>query len=85
MSLSCLSVWSFGVVVWEMMTQKEPFEGVDGQIAGMNILQGRTLPIPASCPSELEALLVSCWERTPAERPTFQRCYEVLYDMHAAL
>jgi len=42
--------------------------------------EGRRSPIPANCspPSELMALMKSCWSQKPQERPDFKMICETL-------
>jgi hypothetical protein len=40
-------VWSYGVVVWEIMSRSEPFPGVDLFVAAHKIAnEGLRLPLP---------------------------------------
>lgn len=69
-----VDVWSFGVVLWELLTCKIPYQGVDpGAIVwgvGSNSLK---LPIPSSAPDGFSLLLQQCWNTTPRNRPAFRQ------------
>lgn len=53
-------IFSYGVVVWELLTGKIPYEGFNFAAilygVGHNLLK---LPIPESCPTEFKDLLQS--------------------------
>jgi serine/threonine protein kinase len=70
-----ISVWSFGVVVWELLAKNEPYEDVDVQVAALSILQGETLEIPPSAPPPLYEIMKRCWDLKPSSRPTFRELY----------
>ncbi|PAA70222.1 hypothetical protein BOX15_Mlig034048g1, partial [Macrostomum lignano] len=68
--------WSYGVVLWELLTREVPFRGLEPmQIMYVVVQDGKRLPIPASCPTELASLMSSCWAAEPFDRPT---CGEIL-------
>ncbi|XP_078575879.1 uncharacterized protein LOC144861749 isoform X2 [Branchiostoma floridae x Branchiostoma japonicum] len=65
-------VWSFGVLLWEIMAMGNlPYEGMKGKRMMDMIKDGGRLQKPSSCPEELYALMTRCWETLPEDRPTF--------------
>ncbi|XP_030919140.1 tyrosine-protein kinase JAK3, partial [Geospiza fortis] len=84
---SCASdAWSFGVLLYELFTYSskskspsEEFLRMMGTARPPQIIchllellkDNRRLPAPAGCPSEVYALMMSCWAFTPGARPTF--------------
>ncbi|XP_055528207.1 mitogen-activated protein kinase kinase kinase dlk-1 isoform X2 [Wyeomyia smithii] len=68
-----VDIWSYGVVMWELLTGEVPYKNVDSsQIifgVGNNSLY---LPIPASCPEGFKLLLKQCWSPKPRNRPSFK-------------
>jgi serine/threonine protein kinase len=64
-------VWSFGVVVWEIMTGEIPWHGATVVQLVSAAMAGETLPIPAfpECP-DLCAIVADCWS-VPGMRPSF--------------
>ncbi|XP_078617490.1 fibroblast growth factor receptor 3-like [Branchiostoma floridae x Branchiostoma japonicum] len=65
-------VWSFGVLLWEIMTMgKRPYDRMSGQEMMAMIEDGGRLEDPRGCPGEIYKLMTSCWMALPEERPTF--------------
>ncbi|XP_058024228.1 macrophage-stimulating protein receptor [Ahaetulla prasina] len=65
-------VWSFGVLLWELMTRgASPYPEVDPYDITCYLLQGRRLPQPEYCPDSLYTIMLNCWTPNPEERPTF--------------
>ncbi|NXX22413.1 NTRK1 factor, partial [Podargus strigoides] len=62
-------IWSFGVVLWEIFTYgKQPWYQLSNTEAIECITQGRELERPRTCPSEVYAIMQSCWQREPHQR-----------------
>jgi len=66
-------MWSFGVVVWEVLTRKAPFAHIDIYQAARKIKKGSTLPTPNDCPEAVANLLAATWCFDPTDRPTFDQ------------
>ncbi|XP_069822619.1 macrophage-stimulating protein receptor [Dendropsophus ebraccatus] len=67
-------VWSFGVLLWELMTRgAPPYPDVDPYDITRYLYRGRRLPQPEYCPDPLYTLMLQCWSPHPEERPTFSQ------------
>lgn len=65
-------VWSFGVVLWELLTHEVPFKGIEGfQVAWAVVEKEERLTIPSTCPAAFANLMSACWKTDPKERPPF--------------
>lgn len=65
-------LWSFGVVCWEIMTAKVPFQGMSPvMVASKVALEGMRLPIPQNAPRSMLRLMARCWSVVPEKRPGF--------------
>lgn len=65
-------MYSFGVVAWELVSRKCPFETMSGVQVAMAVLRDGARPtIPESTPSAYAALIRACWAQDPKDRPAF--------------
>ena len=66
-------VWSYGVVVWEILTGQVPYHGIHMMTVAYSVaVKGCTLPIPSQCPRQFDKLMKLCWDAASANRPGFQ-------------
>ncbi len=71
-------IYSFGMVLWELVTRALPYAKWRSDVAGIRIAQGKKEEIPGDCPPGLKAIIESCWETLPAKRPTAVQVVERL-------
>jgi len=66
-------IWSFGIMVYEIVAQRVPHEKVNPlKIATMIRDKYVTPKIPKNCPEILRELMHMCWNREPEQRPDFE-------------
>ncbi|XP_072435310.1 mitogen-activated protein kinase kinase kinase 20-like isoform X2 [Chiloscyllium punctatum] len=71
--------FSYGVVLWEMLTREIPFSGLEGlQVAWLVVEKNERLTIPKGCPASFAELLHQCWETDPKKRPNFKQVLGIL-------
>ncbi|KAJ0029078.1 hypothetical protein NQD34_004075 [Periophthalmus magnuspinnatus] len=65
-------VWSFGVLLWELMTRgAPPYSDVNSFDITVFLMQGRRLLQPEFCPDALYTVMIECWHPKPERRPSF--------------
>lgn len=65
-------VWSYGVLLWELLTGETPYKGIDALAVAYGVAVNKlTLPIPSTCPEPWRDLMEACWRSNPRERPLF--------------
>ncbi|KAM6948454.1 LOW QUALITY PROTEIN: ephrin type-B receptor 1-B-like [Aplochiton taeniatus] len=69
---SASDVWSYGIVMWEVMSFGErPYWDMSNQDVINAIEQDYRLPPPMDCPSALHQLMLDCWQKDRNARPRF--------------
>ncbi|XP_069750079.1 mitogen-activated protein kinase kinase kinase 11 [Narcine bancroftii] len=72
-------VWSYGVLLWELLTGEIPYKGIDGLAVAYGVAVNKlTLPIPSTCPETFARLMSDCWDEDPHRRPMFTSILEQL-------
>ncbi|XP_021850576.1 uncharacterized protein [Spinacia oleracea] len=67
-----VDVFSFGIVMWELLTGEEPYADLHyGAIIGGIVSNTLRPPVPESCDPEWRSLMERCWSADPPERPNF--------------
>eukprot|EP01088_Endostelium_zonatum_P006348 TRINITY_DN18468_c0_g1_i1.p1 TRINITY_DN18468_c0_g1~~TRINITY_DN18468_c0_g1_i1.p1 ORF type:complete len:1043 (-),score=184.05 TRINITY_DN18468_c0_g1_i1:31-3159(-) len=78
-------VYSFGMVLWEMITHKAPFAGLHPLQIVRAIDKGSLPEIPKNSPStDFSQLINDCWAKEPDGRPSFAEILERLKKMEAS-
>lgn len=79
-SASKTDVWSFGVLLWEVMSMGfMPYPGRGNQeVMQLVTAGGRLEPPNNACPPQIYALMQQCWQATPEVRPNFATIIERL-------
>ncbi|KAJ8765974.1 hypothetical protein K2173_020490 [Erythroxylum novogranatense] len=80
-----VDVFSFGIVLWEILTGEEPYANMHyGAIIGGIVSNTLRPPVPSSCDAEWRLLMEQCWAPDPGARPTFTEIAGRLRVMSAA-
>ena len=67
-------VWSYGVLLWELLTRGvTPYPEIDNWDILNYIKRGRRMLCPKHCPAEIFLLMLKCWSDHPNQRPTFNQ------------
>ncbi|KAG6483927.1 uncharacterized protein LOC122016138 [Zingiber officinale] len=80
-----VDVFSFGIVMWEILTGEEPYANMHyGAIIGGIVNNTLRPPVPATCDPEWRKLMEQCWSPDPAQRPSFTQITSSLRSMATA-
>ena len=75
-------VYSFGIVMWEIAAQDEPWQDVKGNFLADKLLRliqmGTRPPVEAAWPADYRDCMCACWQTQPTARPSFARIVAML-------
>ncbi|KAM6157288.1 proto-oncogene tyrosine-protein kinase receptor Ret isoform 9-T9 [Erethizon dorsatum] len=65
-------VWSFGVLLWEIVTLGgNPYPGIPPERLFNLLKTGHRMDRPDNCSEEMYRLMLQCWKQEPDKRPMF--------------
>ncbi|XP_072939757.1 tyrosine kinase receptor Cad96Ca isoform X2 [Epargyreus clarus] len=72
-------IWSFGVLLWEIVTLgSTPYPGLSAGDVMRKVREGHRLEKPEHCRRELYNIMYYCWEAEPTSRPDFKEVVAML-------
>ncbi|KAL6997097.1 hypothetical protein U1Q18_007219 [Sarracenia purpurea var. burkii] len=73
-----VDAYSFAIVLWELLHNKLPFEGMSNLQAAYAAAFKNARPSLESLPEDLALVLDSCWKEDPNARPNFSQIVQML-------
>jgi len=74
-----VDMYSFGILIWEVVTEEVPYEGLAPLKVASEVAYNNTRPkIPASCPPDVAQLISMCWHNKAKKRPSFSSIVQML-------
>ncbi|XP_074642811.1 tyrosine-protein kinase STK-like [Tubulanus polymorphus] len=83
-------VWSFGILLYEMVTMgRLPYPGMDHRTVLNEVRRGYRMSKPdfgpLQCPEDLYQTMLKCWDKDPESRPTFTHLREYFDDFTVSI
>merc|ERR1719163_1129172 len=65
-----VDIWAMGVVLYELLTFRQPFLCSNIAATILKIVNGKPPPLPASCSAEVREIVDLTLQKTPQDRPS---------------
>ena len=79
-------VYSFGIVMWEILAREPPFADYPPHKIIYNVINYKERPplhkINSECPDQLKFIMKACWAQKPEDRPSFKEIIEALLSLN---
>ncbi|KAG6656539.1 hypothetical protein CIPAW_04G029300 [Carya illinoinensis] len=73
-----VDIYSFAIVLWELIHNKLPFEGMSNLQAAYAAAFKNARPSAENLPEDLALIVTTCWKEDPNGRPDFSQIIQML-------
>uniref|UniRef100_A0A1D1Y6U4 Serine/threonine-protein kinase HT1 n=1 Tax=Anthurium amnicola TaxID=1678845 RepID=A0A1D1Y6U4_9ARAE len=80
-----VDAYSFAIVLWELLHNRLPFEGMSNLQAAYAAAFKNARPSADDLPEELAHIITSCWKEDPNSRPNFSQIVQMLLNYLSTL
>ncbi|XP_063683689.1 mitogen-activated protein kinase kinase kinase 7-like [Bolinopsis microptera] len=71
-------VYSFGIVMWEVLMRRVPFKGLNSFQVMQTVDRKKRPPLPKTVPTSIRTMIQLCWSHDPTSRPSFTSLCKLL-------
>eukprot|EP01103_Thecamoeba_quadrilineata_P002608 TRINITY_DN12532_c0_g1_i1.p1 TRINITY_DN12532_c0_g1~~TRINITY_DN12532_c0_g1_i1.p1 ORF type:complete len:1455 (-),score=289.90 TRINITY_DN12532_c0_g1_i1:82-4404(-) len=71
-------VYSFAIILWELLTWRDPYEGDNPLHIALAVVSGFRPAVPGDWPPQLQKLVEACWHQDLDLRPSFHDLTSIL-------
>lgn len=73
-------VWSFGILLWEIMTLgRTPYPGINVHELWKRLESGYRMEQPMNADEQIYDIMRRCWQKQPNERPSFAQLVKEIH------
>jgi serine/threonine protein kinase len=74
-------VFSFGIIMWQVVTRKDPYAGRNFMGVSLDVLEGKRPNAMPDLPAAFQKTMSRCWHAKPGKRPPMSTVVEVFADL----